>query len=137
MSDPKPGSTPEGAKDFSWKQKLENSEIKVEGIENQPASDHNAEDSDVNFALDMALETMDGLEKAKAGNGDPQEAIAFADAQLPALYRIYEKMPGNDNTPDKADLIRKIREITEAVADLADKSDDQGVEAVEAQIAKM
>ncbi len=124
------------AEALKFKQKLENSEIVVGESENRPISDPNAEDSDTNFALDMALETLDGLEKAKAGNGDPQEAITFADTQLPVLYQIYEKMPG-DNTPDKADLARKIREITEAIADLAEKSADQGIDAVEAQIANM
>ena len=124
------------AEALKFKQKLENSEIIVKEPENQTISDPNAEDSDTNFALDMALETMEGLEKAKAGNGDPQEAISFADTQLPVLYQIYEKMPG-DNTPDKTDLARKIREITEAIADLAEKSADQGIDAVEAQIANM
>lgn len=124
------------AEALKFKQKLENSEIKVVE-ENQSAPDLGAEDSDIDFALDTALETLDGLENAKAGKGDLQEAIAFADAQLPVLYRIYEKMPGDDTTPDRADLIRKIREITEMAADLADKSDDQGVDEIEAQIAKM
>lgn len=98
--------SPEGAESFSFKNKLENSEIKL---------DVTAAES----AIDNATNVIKTLEQAQVDPSKVEDAIEFADAQLPVLYAVYEKIGlSQGEEENRRELTKKIKMITEMQADI-------------------
>lgn len=115
-------SSPEGAENFSFKDKLESSEIQL----GETAAES---------AIDNATNVIRTLEAAQVDPSKVEDAIEFADSQLPVLYDAYEKMGSSQGEEqNRRELTKKIKMITEMQADVLKLKDGEDLAQVEQTI---